>query len=86
MKDWEINQVNDLYKRMDALQHQNNQLKQNSECCAEDIKTMIKSMEDRLDRMGDRLDQVSGNIDDLLVSVSNITCDAPVSKSARKAK
>jgi len=24
MKDWEINQVNELYKRNDALQHENN--------------------------------------------------------------
>lgn len=88
MKDWEINQVNDLYKRNDALQNENNKLKETDKetgsCSAKDLDVVLKSMEDRLDRFGDRLDQVAGAVQDVLVKLEEIKCKCTEEKPVRQ--
>ena len=77
MKDWEINQVNELYKRNDALQDENVRLKQAGSCSASEL-------EDRLDRFADRLDQVAGAIQDVLVKLEEFKCKCVETKPARQ--
>lgn len=77
MKDWEINQVNELYKRNDALQHENNKLKEAGSCGA-------SKLEDRLDRFADRLDQMAGAIQDVLVKLEEFKCKCVETKPTRQ--
>ena len=81
MKDWEISKVNELFKRVDALQVENNKLKEGG---ADRLVNLLKTMEDRLDRLSDRLDTVSGNVDDVLVKLEEIKCNCPDEKPTRQ--
>ena len=81
MKDWEISKVNELFKRVDALQTENNKLRESS---ADRLVNLLKAMEDRLDRLSDRLDTVSGNVDDVLVKLDEIKCNCPDEKPTRQ--
>ena len=77
MKDWEINQVNELYKRNDALQNENNKLKDAGSCGASEL-------DERMDRFADRLDQVAGAIQDVLVKLEEVKCKCTETKPARQ--
>lgn len=77
MKDWEINKVNELFKRIDTLQDENARLKQTGSCGASEL-------EDRLDRFADRLDQVAGAIQDVLVKLEEVKCKCTETKPARQ--
>lgn len=81
MKDWEISRVNELFKRVDALQVENNKLKDSG---ADRLVNLLKAMEDRLDRLSDRLDTVSGNVDDVLVKLDEIKCKCVEEKPTRQ--
>ena len=77
MKDWEINQVNELYKRNDALQHENDKLKDAGSCGA-------SGLDERMDRFADRLDQVAGAIQDVLVKLEEVKCKCTETKATRQ--
>jgi hypothetical protein len=77
MKDWEIKQVNELYKRMDALQQENDRLKEVGGCGASELSDAIKLMEGRLDQM-------AGAVQDVLVRLEEVKCKCTETKPARQ--
>jgi seryl-tRNA synthetase len=81
MKDWEINKVNELFRRIDTLQDENDRLKKSG---ADQLVNLLKSMEDHLECLSGRLDTVSGNVDDMLVKLEEVKCKCVEAKPTRQ--
>lgn len=86
MKDWEINKVNELFARNDALQQQNNELKERAVLSSADqfVKS-IKRMEQVLDQLVVRADSMEAGVAALGLKLENFKCDCDCTKTTKKA-
>ena len=70
MKDWEIQKVNELFKRMDALQEENFRLKSGS-----NAESVVSKMSATMQQLSDRLDNISDSVQSVIDKLDDIKCE-----------